>query len=336
MTRLDDLTNNSTLGTNGRYLVGSKKKEDALKASKQVWEGGLIIVVSYAGTNYIKLTDGKNTFAQLASEGGAPTVTSDEISDATTVGKALLTASDAAAARTGIGAPSVSDVTAKVAKAGDTMTGQLIIADTVNQTKAILCKHPTAGASDAPTAFDLTSSYLHLGGTEYGTNSYRLLTFGYRRNLDKSHAPAVIGYQETSASSEDKGRLIFATRDVITDTAPTVRLHIETNGDIAAQTGARFVGNGNGLTGVVGTVANTLTTGRTFSLTGGATGTSAAFNGSANASIAVTLATPTGAVRGGVLQATAQADSVATTVPELVADFNALLAKLRTAGILAT
>lgn len=81
--------------------------------------------------------------------------------------------------------------------------------------------------------------------------------------------------------------------------------------------------------------AATLTTGRTFSLTGGATGTSAAFNGSANASIAVTLATPTGAVKGGVLQATAQANSVAADVATLVTDFNALLAKLRTSGILA-
>lgn len=39
--------------------------------------------------------------------------------------------------------------------------------------------------------------------------------------------------------------------------------------------------------------------------------------------------------RGGVLQAAAQANSTATDVAGLVADFNALLAKLRTAGILA-
>lgn len=81
--------------------------------------------------------------------------------------------------------------------------------------------------------------------------------------------------------------------------------------------------------------ATALATGRTFSLTGGATGTSAAFNGTANASIAVTLATPTSTVRGGVLQASAQADSTATDVAGLVTDFNALLAKLRTAGVIA-
>lgn len=79
----------------------------------------------------------------------------------------------------------------------------------------------------------------------------------------------------------------------------------------------------------------TLATGRTFSLSGGATGTSGTFNGSANSTIPVTLATPTIAVRGGVLQAPAQTDSVATDVEGLVADFNALLAKLRTAGVIA-
>lgn len=46
--------------------------------------------------------------------------------------------------------------------------------------------------------------------------------------------------------------------------------------------------------------------------------------------------TPTTTIRGGVLQAAAQADSTAIDVPGLVADFNALLAKLRTAGVIAS
>lgn len=75
-----------------------------------------------------------------------------------------------------------------------------------------------------------------------------------------------------------------------------------------------------------------LTTGRTFSLTGGATGTSAAFTGASNATIPVTLSTPTASVRGGVLQQTAIADLTAAPTQ---ADFNGLLAKLKAAGILA-
>ena len=48
----------------------------------------------------------------------------------------------------------------------------------------------------------------------------------------------------------------------------------------------------------------------------------------------VSLPEATTSVLGGVLQATNQVDSVATTVEGLVTDFNALLLKLKTAGIM--
>lgn len=48
-----------------------------------------------------------------------------------------------------------------------------------------------------------------------------------------------------------------------------------------------------------------------------------------------TLVAATTSTAGIVKQAAAQADSTATTVAGLVTDFNALLAKLRTAGLLA-
>ena len=48
----------------------------------------------------------------------------------------------------------------------------------------------------------------------------------------------------------------------------------------------------------------------------------------------VALPNATTTVDGGVLQATKQEDSVATDLDGLVADFNALLAKLKTAGIM--
>lgn len=46
--------------------------------------------------------------------------------------------------------------------------------------------------------------------------------------------------------------------------------------------------------------------------------------------------TPTATIRGGVLQQTAQADTVAADLAALKVDFNALLAKLRSAGVLAS
>jgi hypothetical protein len=48
----------------------------------------------------------------------------------------------------------------------------------------------------------------------------------------------------------------------------------------------------------------------------------------------VALPTATTSVLGGVKQATNQADSTATDVAGLLADFNALLLKLKTAGIM--
>jgi len=51
---------------------------------------------------------------------------------------------------------------------------------------------------------------------------------------------------------------------------------------------------------------------------------------------AYTLPDATASARGGVMMAAAQADSAATDVAGLLADFNALLAKLRTAGLVAS
>ena len=48
----------------------------------------------------------------------------------------------------------------------------------------------------------------------------------------------------------------------------------------------------------------------------------------------VALPNATTSVLGGIKQSANQADSVATTVELLVTDFNALLAKLKTAGIM--
>ena len=48
----------------------------------------------------------------------------------------------------------------------------------------------------------------------------------------------------------------------------------------------------------------------------------------------ITVADASTTVKGVVLQSEAQVDSVATTASGIVTDFNALLAKLRTAGIL--
>ncbi|HYG84515.1 MAG TPA: hypothetical protein VD907_06605 [Verrucomicrobiae bacterium] len=246
----------------------------------------------------------------------------------------------------------------KVLKAGDTMTGPILFSDPNNRSKLILTKYPTGtGHNNAPTTFDLASVYLHLGGTEYNTNSYRLIGFGYRHSEDSSHAAAVMGYQETSGSGSDMGKLLFATRNVTTDTAPTVRLTIETNGEITAQAGAKFVGDGSGITGLtaaqIPAIPQTGVTGLPAALTAKANVASPTFTGTvvlpATTSIGPVTNTQLGYLAGvtsaiqtqinaklTAAQGAAQADSTANDIAGLVADFNALLAKLRAANIIAT
>lgn len=68
--------------------------------------------------------------------------------------------------------------------------------------------------------------------------------------------------------------------------------------------------------------ATSLATGRTITVNFAAAAAAPSFNGTAN-------------VTASIARAAAQANSTATDVAGLVADFNALLAKLRTVGILA-
>lgn len=125
---------------------------------------------------------------------------------------------------------------AKVSQAGDTMTGQLRIVIDDDESRAILAKYLSgSGHSNAPTTLDLDSVYLHLGGHEYASDSYRLIGFGYRREEDSSHAAVVAGYQEKSTQSHDMGDFIVGTRNSTDDVAPTIRLRITHDGKILAE-----------------------------------------------------------------------------------------------------
>lgn len=80
------------------------------------------------------------------------------------------------------------------------------------------------------TTFGAESTLLHIGNDSYGINSYRNIGFGYV-HPSTPQPPAIIGYKETHASGGTYGDLIFATRNVNTDTAPTQRMSIAANGD---------------------------------------------------------------------------------------------------------
>lgn len=124
----------------------------------------------------------------------------------------------------------------KVKKAGDTMTGPIAFADPNNRSKLILAKYlGGTGHNNAPTTLDLNSVYLHLGGAEYNTNSYRLIGFGYRRHEDSSHAAVVAGYQEINAAADDMGDFIVGTRNSTSDVAPVIVFRVTHDGQIVAE-----------------------------------------------------------------------------------------------------
>ncbi len=93
------------------------------------------------------------------------------------------------------------------------------------------------GTGIAPTAISLANSYLHLGGSEYGNNSYRLITFGWRNNPNNGtpivNMPAYMGYFENNQSNAATyGSLIFGTRNTLADVVPQERMRISYTGNI--------------------------------------------------------------------------------------------------------
>jgi hypothetical protein len=111
------------------------------------------------------------------------------------------------------------------------------------------------GLASAPTSITAANSYIQIGSNDYGSGALGkfMIGFGYTDVLVNTHSPAYIGYEETSTSGDTKGELTFYTRDVITDTAPTERMRIGSDGvahfygDVKVLTGDIQMGNGRGI-----------------------------------------------------------------------------------------
>jgi len=102
-------------------------------------------------------------------------------------------------------------------------------------------------ATNVTTAFG--TPLIKVGGANSwaGNGSIYSIGFGYN-NGSTVKSPAEIGFDTTSATGVTKGDLVFATRDVTTDTAPTERMRIDSSGDLTVKGGRIFVNesdNGN-------------------------------------------------------------------------------------------
>jgi len=103
-----------------------------------------------------------------------------------------------------------------------TDTGRVGIGTSLPQSTLQLNKTP-------PTAFG--SPFLSIGHDTYTGSGMYTIAFGYELGSG-SNAPAEIGMVTTSDSSFTKGDLVFATRNVVTDTAPTERMRIDSSGNL--------------------------------------------------------------------------------------------------------
>ena len=96
--------------------------------------------------------------------------------------------------------------------------------------------HISKGAGDGGigNSYSLANEYLHFGYSEHNSsNPHGLFTMGFgyvAGGTPATNSPAYLGYRETSTSGYTRGDLVFATRTVTTDSAPTERLRITSGG----------------------------------------------------------------------------------------------------------
>ena len=91
------------------------------------------------------------------------------------------------------------------------------------------------GAGAAPATISRANTYLHLGGTEWGSgaNGKYLIGLGYTNDEVGTGIPAYMGFAETNVGSYTYGDLIFGTRDNTNGTYnPTERLRITSSGAV--------------------------------------------------------------------------------------------------------
>ena len=111
-----------------------------------------------------------------------------------------------------------------------------------------------------PTAFG--SPFLSVGFNTFTSSGMYTVAFGYEA-VSGSIAPAEIGLVTTSDSSFTKGDLVFATRDVVTNTAPTERMRIASNGYLLIGTTTVPNGSADGIAFYPGSSGRILSGGST-------------------------------------------------------------------------
>jgi hypothetical protein len=112
-------------------------------------------------------------------------------------------------------------------------SGRVHIGDRTNQnaTNFSTASVNISKTDDISTSFNKAACYLHIGNSESTLNGLYPIGFGFSIN-SKTHVPAYIAYKTINSSGSEYGDLLFATRNVNSDTEPTERLRITSGGNV--------------------------------------------------------------------------------------------------------
>jgi hypothetical protein len=116
--------------------------------------------------------------------------------------------------------------------------------------------NPLAISQTVSTTFGNAGTYLGLGGTENTAGQTVLIGLGYKGAATNEY-PAVIGYTATSNAGNQNGAIVFGTRSVTTNTAPTERARIDSDGRLLVGTSTAYGNNYLQIQGDVGASAGT-------------------------------------------------------------------------------
>jgi hypothetical protein len=114
----------------------------------------------------------------------------------------------------------------------------------VSKLNTVLVQADNGSASDTT----LANSFHHLGGGEYGIGRYYLTTYGY--STAQTNSGAYIGALSMSSTGSAKYDLVFGTRNVTTDTAPTERMRIDASGNVGIGVVPSVWSGGSGVRGL--------------------------------------------------------------------------------------
>ena len=101
------------------------------------------------------------------------------------------------------------------------------------------------GPDPIATSFSKAACYLHIGNNESDLNGLYPIGFGFTSH-DRTHVPAYIAYITEDVGSAEHGPLVFATRNVTTDTAPSERMRITSAGKLLLGTTSATGGTSEG------------------------------------------------------------------------------------------